>query len=239
MIGVSGTAESPILVSGVAGAGGELPVISGDGATTGIKLNYWNENRGLLKIGGSSIPLDSAPAGPPSHIVIENLDLRSARPGYRFINDSGKEEEYTTNAASFYIEKGQHITIRNCIIHDSGNGIFIGVNGGLTQNILIEGNYIYDNGIEGSYYEHNTYTAALGITYQFNRMGSLRENCGGNNLKDRSAGMVVRYNWIEDGDRQLDLVDGEDSEAVVNDSAYHTTYVYGNVLKESDGERNS
>ena len=69
---------------------------------------------------------------------------------------------------------------------------------GLTQNILVERNWIYDNGIEGSYYEHNTYTAAIGITYQFNRMGKLRDGCGGNNLKDRSAGTVIRYNYFHD-----------------------------------------
>ena len=109
--------------------------------------------------------------------------------------------------------------IRNCILRDSGNGLFIGANDGQTQDILIEGNWIYDNGIEGSIYQHNTYTAAIGITYQYNHMGRLREDCGGNNLKDRSAGLVVRYNWIEDGNRQLDLVDAEDSAVLVNHPA--------------------
>ncbi|MFT5731157.1 MAG: hypothetical protein ACI8PB_005352 [Desulforhopalus sp.] len=94
-----------------------------------------------------------------------------------------------------------------------------------------------------SIYEHNTYTSAIGITYQLNHMGPLRtDSLGkkalGNNLKDRSAGLVVRYNWIENGNRQLDLVDGEDSDNVVNHPAYRTTHVYGNILKEADGEGN-
>ncbi len=50
---------------------------------------------------------------------------------------------------------------------------------------------------------------------------------------------MVRYNWIEDGNRQLDLVDAEDSSVLVNHPSYSTTYVYGNVLIESDGEGNS
>ncbi|WP_205749178.1 hypothetical protein [Desulfopila sp. IMCC35008] len=234
VIGVSGTAESPILVSGVAGPQGQLPVIDGRNATTRQALSYWNENRGLLKIGGSSTPGVEI----PSHIIIENLDLRSARPPYTFTDDSGQPGSYVNNAASFYVEIGQHLTIRNCILHDSGNGIFIGVNEGRTQDILIEGNYIYDNGIEGRYYEHNTYTSAIGITYQYNYMGGLRSGADGNNLKDRSAGLVVRYNWIENGNRQLDLVDGEDSEVVVNDPSYRTTHVYGNILKEAEDEGN-
>ena len=48
----------------------------------------------------------------------------------------------------------------------------------MTQDILIESNYIYDNGIVGRYYEHNTYTAAIGITYQYNVMGALRAGAG-------------------------------------------------------------
>ena len=125
------------------------------------------------------------------------------------------------------------------MLHDSGNGLFIGAFDGATQDILIEGNHIFDNGIENSYYEHNTYTAAIHITYQFNRLGRLRPAAAGNNLKDRSAGLVVRYNWIEDGNRQLDLVDAEDSAVLVNHPDYRRTFVYGNVLVEADGEGNS
>ena len=235
-----GTEQAPIKVSGVVGPQGQLPVIDGVGATTRQELNYWNEERGLIKIGGSSIPAQDVGAGNyASHIIVENLDIRSARPPYTFINDSGTQRSYAENAASVFVELGTNITIRNCIIHDSGNGIFVSANGGNTRNILIDGNHIYDNGIDGSIYHHNTYTAAIGITYQYNLMTGLRDGALGNNLKDRSAGLVVRYNWIENGNRQLDLVDAEDTDVIVNNPAYRTTYVYGNILKEADGEGNS
>ena len=129
--------------------------------------------------------------------------------------------------------------IRNCILSDSGNGLFIGAYDGDTQDILIEGNWIHGNGNVGSVFEHNTYTAAIGIVYQSNRFGPLRAGAGGNNLKDRSAGLVVRYNWIEGGNRQLDLVDAEDSDVLVNHPSYRETFVYGNVLIEPDGAGNS
>ena len=90
----------------------------------------------------------------------------------------------------------------------------------------------------GSFFEHNTYTEAFGITYEYNRFGPLRAGADGNNLKDRSAGLVVRYNWIESGNRQLDLVESGSS-ALYNDPSYATTYVYGNVLIEPDGAGNS
>ncbi|RLD73081.1 MAG: hypothetical protein DRJ10_18265, partial [Bacteroidetes bacterium] len=146
---------------------------------------------------------------------------------------------YANNAAAIYVEKAANLTIRNCTLHDSGNGLFIGANGGQTENIMIEKNNIYDNGIEGRIYEHNTYTAAINITYQFNYFGPLRSGAEGNNLKDRSAGLIVRYNWIESGNRQLDLVDAEDSEVLVNHPNYHKTYVYGNILIEPEDAGNS
>lgn len=69
-------------------------------------------------------------------------------------------------------------------------------------------------------------------------VGPLRAGANGNNLKDRSAELVVRYNWIESGNRQLDLVDAGTSE-LYNDPSYSSTYVYGNILIEPDGAGNS
>lgn len=229
-----GTAANPITVQGVPGPNGELPVISGDGAITPSPLNYWNEERGLIKIGGANTPSDTM----PKYIVIENLDLRSARPGYTYTGDDGNNHAYINNAASIYVEKVQHLTIRNCILHDSGNGLFIGAWDGETEDILVQGNYIYDNGNNGSIFEHNNYTAAHGIIFEFNRFGPLRSGCGGSNLKDRSAGTVVRYNWIEGGNRALDLVD-DDGGGVAGFPEFSKTYVYGNVLIELDDGLNS
>jgi len=228
-----GTEQEPIVIRGVPGPGGELPLIDGRNATTRPQLDYWNEERGVIKIGGSSIPADTLPA----HIILENLEIRSARPPYDFNDDSGTTRTYADNAAAIYVEKAEHLTIRNCVLHDAGNGIFIGDFGGQTTDVRIKGNWIYDNGIVGSAFQHNTYTAAIGIVYEDNLFGSLRAGAEGNNLKDRSAGLVVRYNWIEDGNRQLDLVDA-DAE-VASEPSYRQTYVYGNVLIESDGEGNS
>jgi hypothetical protein len=235
VINRQGTAQNPISIIGVSNENGEQPVIDGNGATTPLGLNYTNESRGVIKIGSSNSPSDNM----PQHILIENLEIKSGRPPFQFTNDNSVSEDYSNNAASIYVEKAQNLTIRNCTIHDSGNGIFVGAFNGETQNILIEKNYIYDNGIVGRIFEHNTYTAAIDITYQFNRFGPLRDGAGGNNLKDRSAGLVVKHNWIESGNRQLDLVDAEDSSVLVNHPSYSSTFVYGNILIEPDGAGNS
>lgn len=225
-----GTAERPIVVQGIASPTGQLPVVNGIDATTRSQLNFWNENRGVIKIGGANNPPDTMPA----YIVVENLDIRSARPPYTFTGRNGVTP-YASNAAAIYIEKGEHIEIRGCTFRDCGNGFFCAAQ---TTDLLLERNTIFDNGIEGSIYEHNNYTESLGIVFQFNHFGPLRAGCPGNNLKDRSAGAIIRYNWIESGNRQLDLVDS-DYDWIYGDPAYRSTFVYGNVLVEPDGAGNS
>lgn len=235
VIGRSGTPGAPITVRGVPGPNGELPVIDGRNAVTAPGLNFWSESRGVIKIGGSNVPSSEK----ASYIVIENLEIRSGHPSYTFTNDSGGQEAYSTSASSIFVELGENITVRNCRIHDSANGFFVASSDdAVSRNILVEGNYIFGNGVSGSILQHNNYTAAYGITFQYNRFGPLRSGAPGVNLKDRSAGLVVRYNWIEGGNRNIDMVDGEDSGIIRNAPEYRQTFVYGNVLIKQDGGNN-
>jgi hypothetical protein len=229
VLAVAGTADAPIVVRGIP-EDGLLPVISGEDATTRQALDYWNEVRSVIKVGGSS-----RPSAFPSYVIIENLEVCSARPAYSFTDDRGNSATYSENAAAIHVEMGSHITIRNCILRDCGNGFFAGSD---SADLLLENNYIADNGIAGSWYQHNNYTECQGITFQYNHFGPLRDGCLGNNLKDRSAGTVVRYNWIEAGNRTLDLVDSGDSD-LIQDPAYQETFVYGNVLIKHDVEENN
>ncbi len=226
-----GEKDKPIVVQGIADAKGQLPVIDGRNAKTRKALNFWSEGRAVIKIGGANKPADTM----PKHILIENLEVRSARAPYDYAGRNGPAK-YEKNAASIFIEKGEDIVIRNCVLRDSGNGFFTSYQ---AKEVLVEKCHIYDNGIEGSIYEHNSYTAAQGITFQYNHFGPLRAGCPGNNLKDRSAGLIVRGNWLEGGNRELDLVDASDSEILRNDPRYRETWVYGNVLVEREGDGNS
>jgi hypothetical protein len=228
VIAVSGTDGSPIVVRGIL-SNGRRPVITGNNATTRLALDYWNEKRSVIKVGGSSHPSEF-----PEYIIIENLEIKSARPAYSFTNDQGHSDNYSSNAASIHVEMGSHIIIRNCIIHNSGNGFFAGSQ---ASDLLLEKNYIYDNGIENSIYHHNNYTECLGITFQYNHFGPLRPGCRGNNLKDRSAGTLIRYNWIEAGNRTIDLVESN-HDHILNDPSYSQTHVYGNVLIKHDVQEN-
>lgn len=230
VICTKGTQDNPIVISGVPGAQGKLPVIDGKDALTDFQFNFWNENRGIIKIGGSNSPKDTM----PEYIIVQNLDIINAQQVFSYTGRDGVKS-YNKNAAAVYIEYGENIIIRNCILHNCGNGFF---SSSRAKDVLVEGCHIYDNGVENSMYEHNNYTESQGITFQFNRFGPLRANCGGNNLKDRSKGCVIRYNWIEGGNRQLDLVHSEGKD-YYSDTLYNKTFVYGNILIEPENAGNS
>ncbi len=74
VIARQGTAVAPITISGVAGPEGQLPIIDGANAITAPGLNYWNENRGVIKIGGSNTPSDTM----PTYIDVSNLEIINA-----------------------------------------------------------------------------------------------------------------------------------------------------------------
>jgi len=176
----------------------------------------------------------------PQWIVIENLEIRGAHNPNTFTAPSGATETYTDPASAIYVEFGENITVRNCDMHDNGNGFFTFSSDTLaSRNILVEGNYIHDNGNVGSIFHHNVYVESIGITFQYNHLGQLLPGASGNNLKDRSAGLVVRYNWIEHSNRQLDLVHAEDSALVRADPRYRATHVYGNVIIEHANSGNN
>lgn len=231
VVDVVGTEAAPVVVQGVPD-GGQLPIISGEGAETRTELDYWNEPRSVIKVGGSSHGDEGTSA---AWITIQDLEIRGAHPSHAFTDDAGGAGTYADNAASVHIEYGTQITVCGSTLTDSGNGLFVGSS---ASAVRIRANHIHGNGIVGSFYEHNSYTEALGITFELNRYGALRDGADGNNLKDRSAGTVIRYNRIEGGNRQLDLVDSG-SETLRADARYRDTHVYGNVLVEPDGAGNS
>lgn len=230
----SGAADRPIRILGVPGPLGERPVVDGQNATTSSQFKYpypGTASRGLVVFSRSQAELDGYK---PKYIEIEGLELLNATALYTFTDAQGQVMPYRSNASSVFIERGEHITIRNCVVSGSANGLFVASNDSeefQSREILVDGNEIFGNGNVNSDREHNVYTEAIGMVFQFNRFGPLRAGAFGNNIKDRSAGTVIRYNWIEGGTQQMDLIDPEGSfSQALKDPRFHFTYVYGNII---------
>jgi len=234
LVSAQGTPEQPVRICGVPGPQGQLPVITGQDARTVRELGFPyppTQERGIVVVSLR----EGHPWGfKPRYVVLEGLDLRGAHPRYSFTDQNGKRHRFSSSAAAIFIERGEHIVVRHCTVTDSANGFFVASGDEeetVSRDILAEGNHIYGNGVARSYYHHNAYSEAVGMVYQYNRFGPLRPDAGGNALKDRSAGTVIRYNWIEGGAHLLDLVEPEESSGITGaDPRFRRTYVYGNVL---------
>ena len=114
----------------------------------------------------------------------------------------------------------------------------------LSHRVLIEGNYIHSNGSLTDHYHHNVYNEVSDVTYQFNRFGEPRAGAGGEvlgaNIKERSAGVTIRYNWIEDGAHLIDLVDAQEAaDTTLPMPSFHESYVYGNVMIRTGTQKGS
>ncbi|HVE53433.1 MAG TPA: right-handed parallel beta-helix repeat-containing protein [Ramlibacter sp.] len=224
----SGTADQPIRVCGVPGPAGERPHITGDGAFTRAGPDFATGIPGALQTYGvmtiSGRDFDSR----VEHVIVEGLRIGDTKDGpgrvdvpeddAPFTDASGTPRQYESAAACIRMRQAHHITLRNNEITNCGDGIFAGSvpdsENHIIRNLLVEGNHIHDNAIIGDESRHQAYLQGVDITVQFNYFGPVRTRpegvASGNQLKMRAAGLVVRYNYLRNGARALDLVEAEE-----------------------------
>ncbi len=231
VINVSATKTKPVVILWIPDKNGNLPKIDWNSAITRQQLDYRNEERSLIKVWWSSKPSENIK---PSRIYIENLDIYWAKYWNSFVDDHWKRQKYSKNATCVHIEYWDNIFLRNNKIHNCSNWIFTTH---FTDHIFIQWNQIYNNWNVWDIYTHNTYTESKNIVYEYNYMWKLLNWAKWNNLKDRSAWTIIRYNWIEWWNRQIDLVETSYDE-LKNLSQYNKTYVYWNILVEDSDEWN-
>ncbi|MFA5963388.1 MAG: hypothetical protein WC804_05175 [Sphingomonas sp.] len=181
--------------------------------------------------------------GPAGYISIENLELRNARYDQPYTSGfTGLTDKYHSFATCLYVEAAAHLVVKGNILHGCSNGLFINSKNGaleeLSQDILIENNLFYNNGnapvagVTGGSSEHHSYTEARDITFQYNYFGPVAPGAYGDCIKDRSSGLVVRYNsFASNCGLKLNLEDPTGGQTLISgDSGYATTYVYGNLI---------
>jgi len=223
-VGVAGTAQNPVVIQGVAGEGGELPVIDGENATTRTQLDYAGDERSIIHFGACSTP----DVQTTTYVTLENLVIKNARDTMSYTCDAGTSKSYLSNATTVRLVNAQNITLNNLELTNAHNGFMTSPT---TADITVRGCYLWGNGDDGNTGVHQNYTEANHITFEYNHLGLLASGADGNGLKDRSSYSIIRYNWIEDGARQLDLVDSADA-TIKGDSNYGNDFVYGNIIIE-------
>jgi hypothetical protein len=240
LISSRGSASQWIRVLGVPGPNGELPIISGAGATTSTNMHY----KQVTPTGSSAIQWngivqiayridDGAPK--PGYIEVAGLQVQDASSAYSFTGENGVSGNYDDFAACIYARSTDHVIVRNNVLTNCGLGFYNWVGSSAAEietDTVVSGNYFYNNGIPNSYFEHQIYTESLGVTIEYNRFGPIKAGAQGSQIKDRSAGTVIRYNYIEACDAWfMDLVEADNGAPTINnDPRYMQTWVYGNVL---------
>jgi PKD repeat protein len=243
-ISTRGTASGWITINGVPDpATGALPVIDGYQATKAPQfVNFYTpvDGSGDVVIGNRP---GYAIGYKPGYILLQNLQFQDCyqgdNGGNTFTDYDGSTKAYGSVGAGIYLEMADHVTIKNDVVTNNGEGIFGAGQSSfarLMTDITLDGNSIYGNGNIGSSQEHNTYLEGINTVYQFNRYGPVRGGSAGAGLKDRSVGTVIRYNYIVGGGHQLDLVEAQnEADLAMTLPEYHQTFVYGNTLVAPEG----
>lgn len=228
-----------ITVRGVKGPNGERPVFDGNNArmpTSG--LNQWFDGKGMFKI---HRPIGSSHASyRPGYIHLTGFEVRNVKPPSQYTNWEGQTTTWDGFSAGIYGQGFDYVAITDCDLHGNGLGLFVNsTNGDLFQSsrLLVSDNYFHNNGNVASFSEHNSYTEGIGTVYEHNWFGPILDGSYGDNIKERSAGVIFRYNYIEGG---ADLIALRDPESNVDHEssqldAWGTklvagAYIYGNTL---------
>lgn len=251
LISSRGTAERWIRVLGVPGPNGELPVISGDGATTSKNMHHrWQDPTGGSAIQWNGVVQIAVRAGNvapiPGYIEVANLRIQDATKDMQFTAENGVSAKYAAFAACLYARSAQHLVVRDCVLANCGLGFFNWTGDGssnafwtaLQQDTVLRNNTFLGNGVARDWSVHQVYTESDGVVIEGNRFGPMRDGAFGSQIKDRSAGTVIRYNTIEAAPSgwALDLVEPEASWRTLSSrpSLAHT-FVYGNLIVSRSG----
>ncbi|MCP3139895.1 hypothetical protein [Pyxidicoccus xibeiensis] len=269
IIARSGTQAQPLRVCGVPGREGARPVLDGDGATTRPQLGAlfgtyqsWSlQQRGIIVIWAPKY------GERVEHVHVEGLQLQGmVRAPYRradltkFKDWDGAERTYDESAAAVRLQRARNVVIRGNFFTHNPNGIFTASQSyeenHMVRDVLVEGNVFFENALTDTYNRHQAYLQGTDFVVQYNAFRSPVPGSGGNCLKMRTAGDVVRYNYFENGARSLDMVELEDHIELIapwqyaryrealppaqlpvvdalqplNWLGYQASYVYGNIF---------
>ena len=159
IIAKGGAESNPVVVRGIRSPDGLRPVVDAREAVTAPGLDYELQEAGVIHVTRAIVPFDP---DPPTWIEIEGLEVRSGRAPNMFFDNDGTHRFYSENTSAIRIAKAAHIVVRDCELYDSGNGLLVQAGGGFTRDVLVERNYIHDNGWVGQPFAQNLSIQGIG-----------------------------------------------------------------------------
>ena len=244
LLSEQGTAENPIVINGVSDSSGTRPTISADGAVS-VNPEEWNNAYRATLIMINKREATGTDGINAKHYLIQNLRLANVRPNYSYTHN-GVTENYEDWSRAIWSAGGQHITLQGMVIENNGSGVFVQANEdpeSLSRNWTIRGSKFENNGFYNR--DHQIYLQSVSVPGEYNIVegnyfGPPTPNQNSiAQLKIRSTGVIVRYNYFESAHRTLDLVEAQDAipnwmyenytqQQVLEN--YRTSYIYGNIF---------
>lgn len=235
-----GTAQAPIVINGVTDRECRRPVISGENAVPAQDARarrhfnkQYTENLGVFLLHKTG----SDPYGwRPRHIQFRNLHITGAHPTRSYTAQDGGTGVYSRGAAGIYAVTVDHLLIENCEITGNANGVFVNSKSReeSSDTVIVRNSRLHDNGVVGSWFEHNLYVQVRRALYEGNYIGQLIPGARGSSMKDRSSATVIRYNHIVAAARAIDLVEIEGGvPPVLEDPLYPHAWVHGNLIEDN------
>lgn len=235
-----GTAQAPIVINGVTDKDCRRPVVSGENAVPAQDARarrhfnkQYTENLGVFLLHKTG----SDPYGwRPRHIHFRNLMITGGHPSRSYTAQDGGTGTYSRGAAGIYAVTVDHLVVDNCEITGNANGIFVNSKSReeSSDTVIVRNSRLHDNGVVGSWFEHNLYVQVRRALYEGNYIGQLIPGARGSSMKDRSSATVIRYNHIVAAARAIDLVEIEGGvPPVLDDPLYPHAWVHGNLIEDN------
>ena len=210
--------NQPVRVCGVPDSKGNLPVIDASDSTGRSTVSRYSAGYSAVGIGttGWSGSYKGDWIG-SQYLIVEGLKIQKAKPPYVYTSPGGATgTAWIDFSACIRLFASMDTVVRGIDADNCGLGFFSDFNSGqgysAVANTLYEGNHVHNNGISGSYGEHQFYIQGLNEVVQFNIVDEYQSGARGSNFKGRGFPEVIRYNHFGDGAvRQLDMVDNEDA----------------------------
>lgn len=244
LVSTVGTSTQRISVIGIPDQNGNLPIIDGANATQSTLLrDRWGGGSGAqyseaLYVVGISLQSGNNDIQ-PAYIDIANLEITGGSGSNYFTDENGVRLQYGEGASGIRIFCSKYVRIIGCNVHGNDDGVFAKPSEyfGKTEFLELYNNSIWGNGVPESFLYHNTYIESDRAIYSGNYYGGLVDGAYGSDLKDRSAGTVISYNYFASpASRFIDLVEPQDGYNFWGNSIYYgVDFVYGNIFfQESD-----